>query len=80
MVSTDVGGIKEVLKDSSLGQLVPAGDSDRMAQAIQDRLSFTTDKELILRLAEPFSWQRTVVIYRRILESAILLSLIQLHI
>ena len=71
VVSTDVGGIKEVLKDSSLGQLVPAGDSDRMAQAIHDRLSSTTDKELILRLAEPFSWQRTVVIYRRILESAI---------
>ena len=70
VVSTDVGGIKEVLTNSSLGQLVPVGDSDRMAQAIHDRLSYTTDNELFLKHAEPFSWQRTVVTYRSILESA----------
>lgn len=49
IVATDVGGTREILEDQKSALLVPAGDSEAMASAIQ---SLTSDAALGSRLAE----------------------------
>ena len=43
VVSTDCGGIRDVLLDSVYGEIVPVGDADALAQAIVHSLQFPPD-------------------------------------
>ncbi len=70
VVSTDVGGIHEVLNQPQLGQLVPVGDASAMTRAIRERLAQAADTDRIVQHAAPFSWERTVQTYRDILADA----------
>lgn len=70
IISTNVGGIHELLHDGRHGRLVPSGNSDTMAQAIAERLTMERDHDAIVQHAEPFSWEKTVATYQDILESA----------
>ena len=71
VVSTDVGGIHEVLREKHLGSLVPAGNETAMASAIAQRLGTLAERDRIASFSEQFSWDRTVQTYREILEAAI---------
>jgi glycosyltransferase involved in cell wall biosynthesis len=49
VVASDVGGLREVVQDGSTGRLVPAGDADALAEALD---SLTEQAELRKRLGE----------------------------
>ena len=63
VVATTVGGIPEVVDDRSTGYLVPAGDSDAMADAVRHYFE-TADRgemaQAIERHNEKYSWERMV--------------------
>ena len=44
-VSTDVGGVKDVIHDSSVGRLAPFGDADALADASHSICSVTLPRE-----------------------------------
>lgn len=50
MIATDVGGIAEILKDGSTGRLVPARDSEKLAEALLDVL--VTNPEQLTEMGE----------------------------
>ena len=55
VVSTDCpSGPREILQDGEYGTLVPTGDVVAMAQAIQESLSQTHDREALQRRAQDF--------------------------
>lgn len=58
MVSTDCGGPAEILEDGRYGRLVPGGDAEALAQAMQDSLGARHDKEALKRRAADFSPDR----------------------
>lgn len=60
VVTTDVGGNKEVVCDESLGIVVPFGDSEALRQAITISLQRGWDKEGIRRYAEQNAWDERV--------------------
>ncbi len=60
VVTTDVGGNKEVVSDESLGVVVPFGDSDALHRAIATSLQRTWDKEQIRHYAEQNTWDERV--------------------
>lgn len=60
VVTTDVGGNKEVVSDDSLGIVVPFGDSEALRQAIASALQRTWDKEQIRRYSEQNAWDERV--------------------
>jgi len=60
VVTTDVGGNKEVVSDDSLGIVVPFGDSEALRQAIETSLQRTWDKDQIRSYAEQNAWDERV--------------------
>lgn len=60
VVTTDVGGNKEVVSDDSLGIVVPFGDSEALRQAITSSLQRTWDKQQIRHYAEQNAWDERV--------------------
>ena len=60
VVTTDVGGNKEVVSDDSLGTVVPFGDSEALRQAIAISLQRSWDKQRIRRYAEQNAWDERV--------------------
>lgn len=60
VVTTDVGGNKEVVSDDNLGIVVPFGDSEALHHAIATSLQRTWDKALIRRHAEQNAWDERV--------------------
>lgn len=60
VVTTDVGGNKEVVSDDKLGIVVPFGDSETLHHAIATSLQRTWDKALIRRHAEQNAWDERV--------------------
>jgi len=60
IVSTQVGGNKEVISDESLGRLVPLNDPDVMKQALIEALDTSWDNERILKYAKSRSWNKQV--------------------
>jgi teichuronic acid biosynthesis glycosyltransferase TuaC len=71
VVSTDVGGIHEVLREEHLGCLVQVGKVLGLATAISKRMSIDPNREGIANYASQFSWELTVQDYRSILDSAL---------
>lgn len=60
VVTTDVGGNKEVVCDDSLGIVVPFGDPDALRQAIANALQISWNKEQIRCYAEQNAWDERV--------------------
>jgi len=60
VVTTDVGGNREVVRDASLGSVVPFGDSAALAEAIDAALSRQWDHEGIRAYASANSWDDRV--------------------
>lgn len=71
VVASQVGGIPEVHNSELLGQLVPAGDTDALVQALRQTLSKPADHDGIRRHALQFSWERATEQYCNILEAAL---------
>jgi len=71
VVTTDVGGIAEVLNKPCLGKLVPRGDQNALANALIAQLSETTQTQAIREHGEWFSWSRAAEGYLRLLNGAV---------
>ena len=71
ILSTDVGGISEVLKVPEHGMLVPPGDQPAYESALVRLLDNTPDKSPIEAYAQRFSWEKTAAQYGKILQSAL---------
>ena len=56
VVTTDVGGNKEVVCSTEFGTIVPFDDHDRLCQAIERALQRDWDREAIRRYAEHNEW------------------------
>jgi teichuronic acid biosynthesis glycosyltransferase TuaC len=70
VVTTDVGGNREVVSDASLGIIVPFGDGPALAEAIHTALLRDWDRELIRDYAKANTWDQRVTtlvrVFRRI--------------
>jgi teichuronic acid biosynthesis glycosyltransferase TuaC len=71
VVSTDVGGIREVLMDDVLGKLVPSRDEPALTDALAKTLSSPADAERIRQYAMNFSWAGTARSYFDLLQGAL---------
>ena len=61
VVTTDVGGNREVVRDEQLGTVVPFGDAAALAGAIATALERTWDRGAIRAYAEQNSWDERIV-------------------
>lgn len=71
VVSTDVGGIGEVLNDPACGSLVPSHEPSCYAAAIIHQLQMAVDPAYIINFSKRFSWDETVLTYFQILKDAV---------
>ncbi len=62
VVTTEVGGNAQVVKDRTLGILVPFGDKQRLRQAIAEALGTEWDRVSIRAYAESNSWDSRIPI------------------
>jgi glycosyltransferase involved in cell wall biosynthesis len=60
VITTDVGGNKEVINDASLGTVVPFGNAPALLTALIDALAVSWDTQAIIRYAQANSWQTRV--------------------
>ena len=60
VVTTDVGGNREVVRDPRLGRVVPFGDEEALYGAIEESLSIRWDSSYIRHYAELNSWDERV--------------------
>ncbi|MGD9660038.1 MAG: glycosyltransferase [Porticoccaceae bacterium] len=64
VVSTDCpSGPREILEDGKYGTLVPVGDVEALANAMQDALCREHDPEMLMRRAQDFSVDKAVDAY-----------------
>lgn len=70
-VGTTVGGVPEVIVPNENGLLCPPGDSQRLADCIEEALNARWDRQRIAALAMEYSWdniaKRTLAVYSRLL-------------
>jgi len=71
VVASRVGGIPEVLDNEVLGRLVPEGDINAFAAALEQQLATPRDTTAIRTHGERFSWRATADAYREILFAAL---------
>jgi len=69
VVSTDVGGISEVLDAPFMGKLVPPGDGEALAEAIVEIVGSPSDRGRISARGEQYSWEATARRYLDLLRS-----------
>lgn len=62
VVTTDVGGNREVVCDESLGTIVSFGDKDQLANAIHSALKKVWDRKRIMDYASSNSWDSRVAV------------------
>lgn len=60
VVTTDVGGNAEVVRDDALGAVVPFGDREALARAISRALERRWNRDAIIGYARSQSWDRQV--------------------
>ena len=60
VLATDVGGNAEVVRDGSLGAIVPFGDSTSLDAALDQALSRDWDRDGIAAYAKANSWNLRV--------------------
>jgi len=65
VVTTDVGGNREVICDETLGTVIPFGDPGQLQKAIADALSKDWNKEKIIQYARDNAWDERVTILVR---------------
>lgn len=70
IVSTDCGGPREILGDSKWGTLVPVGDRDSLARAMERALDATIDRDGLKARAGQFGPDRAVDAYIELLVPA----------
>jgi len=71
VVATDVGGIHEVIDAPWKGRLVPSGDEEALAGALDEVLTHSLDRDLIGVYGQALSWQRTAAAYDEVLRRAV---------
>jgi glycosyltransferase involved in cell wall biosynthesis len=71
VVATDVGGISEVLRHPTLGELVERGNVQALAAALARRLKSGSFREEIARRALQFDWGNTARAYLDIFNDAV---------
>ena len=62
IITTDVGGNKEVVQDDQLGVIVPFGDSQALLNALLTALKTEWDRPAIIRYAQNNAWDKRVKI------------------
>ncbi|MDG2122098.1 MAG: glycosyltransferase [Verrucomicrobiales bacterium] len=67
VVSTDVGGISEVLEDGRHGALVKPGDAKAFAEGLERVLREVPNREVVASDGKKFTWERSVESYARVL-------------
>ena len=74
VIASRVGGIPEILVSSDFGTLVPARDSDALAQAILDAVDRNWDRTKLVAYARANTWskraQRFLKVYQTVIENA----------
>jgi teichuronic acid biosynthesis glycosyltransferase TuaC len=60
VVTTDVGGNREVVSDPRLGRVVPFDDGPALVDALRDALANDWDREFIRQYAEANDWEQRV--------------------
>lgn len=60
VVTTDVGGNREVVADGTLGSTVPFGDPQLLTRALLEALATTWNRQAIVDYARTFSWERRI--------------------
>jgi glycosyltransferase involved in cell wall biosynthesis len=60
VITTDVGGNKEVVNDADLGTVVPFGDAQALTTALMDALQKKWQKNSIINYAKNNAWQKRV--------------------
>lgn len=60
VVATDVGGNREVIRDATLGTVVPFGDRAALLRGLRDSLVTSWDRAAIRRYAEENDWRYRV--------------------
>ena len=60
VVTTDVGGNREVVSQPELGKIVPFGDPGALSQALSDALAQPWDRSVIRRYAEQNAWDERI--------------------
>lgn len=60
VVTTDVGGNREVVCRDELGMVVPFGDTEALARALEEALANTWDKAALRAYAQANAWERRV--------------------
>lgn len=71
VVSTDCGGISEILTDYRHGRIVPGSDCNVLATAIQEILETPVDKEFLIEHAKKFSTPHIAEKYLALMEKVI---------
>ncbi|MDT4290613.1 glycosyltransferase [Methylomonas sp. MO1] len=73
VVSTDVGGNREVVADKALGTIVPFGDAEALLLALDDALQRQWGRQAIVNYAADNSWDKRVDIllaeFKKLVES-----------
>jgi glycosyltransferase involved in cell wall biosynthesis len=62
VVTTDVGGNREVVSGPELGSMVPFGDEEALCSAIEDALRREWNREAIVRYARQNAWDHRVAV------------------
>ncbi len=60
VITTDVGGNREVVNDARLGSVVPFGDMEALRAAVQQALECQWDRDFILGYAKANTWDQRV--------------------
>lgn len=68
VVASRVGGLPEVHTGEFLGRLVPPGDAEALAAALDAVLQTPPPRAPILAHAQQFSWERTAAAYEALLQ------------
>ncbi|MCQ8117679.1 glycosyltransferase [Methylomonas rosea] len=73
VISTDVGGNREVVADGTLGTIVPFGDANALLLALDNALQRRWDQQAIVNYAADNSWDKRVDIllaeFKKLVES-----------
>jgi len=57
VVASNIGGIPEIINDSRLGILVPPGNTEKLARALDEALDKEWGREMIARSGTRFHWE-----------------------
>jgi len=60
VISTDVGGNREVVADETLGSIVPFGNADALLLALDNALQRQWDRQAIINYAADNAWDKRV--------------------